>query len=46
MAGDFKSECRYRLNEASLDIERFDSCRQRHGEAIVIIGGSHGIEFF
>ena len=40
------SECRYHLNTAKLDTERFDNCRQRHGAAIVIMGGSHGLDFF
>jgi len=41
-----KSECRYRLNAANLDSERFDNCRQRHGAAIMIMGDSHGTDFF
>ena len=40
------SECRYRLNAESPDSKRFDNCSQRHGAAIVIMGGSHGMDFF
>ena len=39
-------ECRYFLNAANLDSKKFDDCHQRHGAAIVILGGSHGIDFF
>lgn len=40
------SECRYRLNAVRPDSERFDNCHERHGAAIVIMGGSHGRDFF
>ena len=41
-----ESECRYRLNTEKLNSERFEKCRQRYGAAIVILGGSHGMDFF
>ena len=41
-----ESECRYRLSTENLNYERFESCQQNHGAAIVILGGSHGMDFF
>ena len=40
------SECRYRLNVVNLDSQKFDNCSQRYGAAVVILGGSHGMDFF
>lgn len=40
-----ESECRYRLSTVNPYSERFKNCRQRHGAAIVIFGGSHGMDF-
>lgn len=41
-----ESECRYRLRTVNLNSKRFENCRQRYGAAIVILGGSHGMDFF
>ena len=41
-----ESECRYRLSTENLNYERFESCQQKYGAAIVILGGSHGMDFF
>ena len=41
-----EKECRYRLTSENLYSERFENCRQRYGNAIVILGGSHGMDFF
>jgi peptidoglycan/LPS O-acetylase OafA/YrhL len=40
------NDCRYLLNADNPDNERFDNCHQRYGAAIVIMGGSHGMDFF
>ena len=40
-----EKECRYRLTGENLYSERFENCRQRYGNAIVILGGSHGMDF-
>jgi len=41
-----ENECRYRLTTANPYSERFENCRERYGNAIVILGGSHGMDFF
>ena len=41
-----ENECRYRLTTANPYSERFENCRQRYGNAVVILGGSHGMDFF
>tara|TARA_B100001093_G_C26834149_1_gene1017566 strand:- start:1147 stop:2886 length:1740 start_codon:yes stop_codon:yes gene_type:complete len=41
-----ENECRYRLTTENIDTDRFKKCHQRYGNAIVILGGSHGMDFF
>ena len=41
-----EGECRYRLSTSNLNTERFKKCSQRYGAATVILGGSHGMDFF